>query len=130
MYRVFEKAMQEAFSGEGVVFDARRMFDQSGVPAQSAVAAWLLALGGDKPAREWLQQASARNIAAAFCLKTLALAKKEIETAVDEPCFRGRLERLSAHPCKADALRDLFFPEGAGLPEQREEQALALRRKR
>ncbi len=130
MSNTFKSAMQKLFSGPIIFFDARAMFDHDTPDPRSLTAAFLLVLAGDKEASAWLKRAAGSDATAEFFLNSLELVEKEIEEAAKAPEFSNHLKELAENPADETSLRNVFFPEGAGLPEARAERVQALREKR
>ena len=122
--------MRNLFSDPEILFDAQAAFDPEKTDAQSNTAAFLLSLAGDKAALAYLEQTAESDDTAAFLLNSLGLIEREIEQAVTVPEFGEKLETLAKNPTDKTCLRNVFFPEGAGLPEMREARVQALREKR
>ncbi len=106
------------------------MFNPGQVDAGSTVAAFLLALGGDGPARSFLDQAAKSDATAAFFRENLGRVEEEIAAASQTPEFASKLEELANSPADQICIWNVFFPEGSGLPETRSERVQALRKKR
>lgn len=130
MNAVFQSAMRGLFSGTRPFFDARTMFNPGQVDAGSTVAAFLLALGGDGPARSFLDQAAESDATAAFFRENLGRVEEEIAAASQTPEFASKLEELANSPADQTCIWNVFFPEGSGLPGTRTERVQALREKR
>ena len=85
MNAAFQSAMRGLFSKTEPFFDARTMFNPEQVDAESTVAAFLLALGGDESARAFLNQASESDATAAFFHENLGRVEEEIAAASQTP---------------------------------------------
>ena len=128
----FEDAMRKLFSGPDALLDARGLLDGSS-SARSCVGAFLLGCAGDEAGLRFLREATRdaeRNDAARFFLDGLEAVRREVGEASSDPEFRTRLEALAAEPRDPDLLRQVFLPEGAGLPEERAERVARLRERR
>ena len=130
MNTVFNSAMRNLFSDPDILFDVQTLFDPAKKDAQSATAAFLLSLAGNKEAFAYLEQEAERGNTPEFFLNSLDLIEKEIGQAAQDPGFEKKLEALARNPTDETVLRNVFFPEGAGLPETRAERVHALREKR
>ncbi len=126
----FESAMQSLFSSDGALVDAKALFDPDPAEASSTSSAFLLSLAGHKEALTFLKKAAEPGSSAEFFLNSLDLVKKEIEEASNAPGFKQKLKALAQNPADETCLRNVFFPEGVGLPETRTERVQALREKR
>jgi hypothetical protein len=126
----FTSALRNLFANPDILFDVKALFDPSENSTQSAMAAYLLALGGNKEAVAYLKKGAEPGNAPEFFLNSLDLIEKEIEQAVKDPAFKEKLEELAQNPADEASLRNVFFPEGAGLPETRAERVRNLRDKR
>ncbi|VGO22529.1 hypothetical protein [Pontiella sulfatireligans] len=130
MNNAFESAAQKLFAHPESFFNAQELFDAAGTDTQSIVSAFLLALGGNADAAAYLENAAESDGSAQFFLDSLGRIEQEIGQACLAPEFLERLEALAENPADENALRSVFFPEGAGLPETRAERVQALREKR
>lgn len=122
--------MRNLFSDPETFFDAQALFDPEKADAPSLTAAFLLTLGGDQSAITFLQRMAATDATASFFLNGLERIKEEIEQASKAPKFVKTLKSLADNPADETCVRNVFLPEGAGLPENRAERVLALREKR
>ena len=130
MNTAFESALKQMFSTPGSFFDAKALCDPGIKDAQSTVTAFLLSLGGDIEAHQWLTEAAHENGAANFFLESLGWIEKEVGEACRSPHLNDNLATLAENPADITGLRNVFFPEGSGLPEARAERVQALREKR
>lgn len=130
MSAIFKSTMRQLLAEPGHLFDARVLFDPGKADAPSAMAAFLLALGGDATALDYLGQKAKPNALAGFFLNSLEQVEQEIGQACTHPEFVERLAALAENPADGNSLWDVFFPEGAGLPETRAERVQTLREKR
>ena len=130
MTPIFKSAMRQLFAGPGNLFDARVLFDPGKVDAPSTTAAFLLALGGDAAALDYLEKTAKPNALARFFLNSLGRVEQEIGQACTHPEFVDQLAALAENPTDGNRLWKVFFPEGTGLPETRAERGQTLREKR
>ncbi len=130
MNTTFESALRKLFAESGNLFDARGLFASRETDVPSAVAAFLLSLGGDAVALAYLEKTAKQNALAGFFLNSLGRVEQEMGQACLDPGFVEGLERLAENPADETCLRKVFFPEGAGLPQTRAERVQALREKR
>jgi len=130
MNQPFKSAMRNLFSGSESIIDAQPLFNRDSMDARSCVAAFLLALGGDQNALIWLRRTAESEVVAEFFMNALGLVEGEIEQASKVAAFKENLEELVKNSADETALRNVFFPEGAGLPDARAERVRALREKR
>ena len=65
-----------------------------------------------------------------FFLDCLQNIENETNEACKNPNFEKNLSELAENPDNTDLLRTLFFPEGVGLPDAREDRVVELRNKR
>ena len=112
----FESAMHSLFSSDGALLDANALFDPEHAEASSTPSAFLLSLAGNKEALAFLEKAAEPGNAAEFFVNRLDLVEKEIEEASNAPEFKQKLKALAQNPADETCLRNVFFPEGAGLP--------------
>jgi len=123
----FKNAMQNLFSGANALVDATGLLDEN-AEVQSRVATFLLSLAGDEEALRRLREAS--DGTAGFFLDCLKSIESEIDEACNVPGFGKSLDALAENPDDPALLRNVFFPEGVGLPELREERVAELRNRR
>ena len=130
MITIFQSVAHRLFGPSGALLDARVLCEENLCETCSLTASFLLALGGDRDALLRLQRAEGSNEYAGFLRRHLGTVEEEIRRACESPDFRKRLQALDKNPSDTSALRMVFFPEGAGLPETREEKIEALRQRR
>lgn len=130
MNPLFESTIQNLFTGNGALFDAQALFDPNKVDASSTTSAFLLSLAGNKEALSFLERVAEPGSSAEFFLNSIGLIEEEIREASNAPEFELRLKALAENPADETCLRDVFFPEGAGLPATRTERVQTLREKR
>ncbi|MEI6891027.1 MAG: hypothetical protein V5783_02545 [Pontiella sp.] len=126
----FVVAIRNLFSQSEPFFNAQHLFNPEQTDAQSIVSAFLLALGGDESARTYLRTAAKTATVAEFFHKNLERVEEEIQQAMKTPGFAEKLEALAENPTQEMNLQRVFFPEGVGLPDTRDERVQALRKKR
>ena len=126
----FESTMHSLFSKGGSILDAEDLFNPGTVDIPATTAAFLLSLAGNQTALAYLEKAAERDSSAKFFLMSLGLVEKEIEHALNVPAFKQNLISLAQNPADETCLRKVFFPEGAGLPEERKTRVQTLREKR
>jgi hypothetical protein len=132
MSSLFENVLEKLFSGVDALLDANVLLGE-GERTGALVGAFLLAAGGDDEGRRRLTEAAGSaegGEAARFFLDALEAVRRETDEASSDPGFVRRLEALAASPGDPDLLRQVFFPEGAGLPGARAERVAALRQRR
>jgi hypothetical protein len=130
MNSIFKSTLRNLFMDPDIFFDIQALFDPDRPDARSSTAAFLLAMGGDQTALAFLHKNAETDPTTTFFLNSLGLIEKEIDRAVKDMSFVNKLKALGENPSDDTCLRNVLFPEGAGLPETLDERVQALREKR
>ncbi len=126
-----------AFSGVDVAAQFRPGEDGDADVFRNLNAAFGLALAGEEQAPSFLKAVvsdTSRGAVASFYLRCLELIQDEVRNSGD--ALTNSIEKAvaaimsSSRPDVLEALRKVFFPEGLGICEAREEKIHELRQKR